>query len=93
MKLVEDTLWHCLAAIAILLVMSLAGSSPFQSALSASIVLYVREATQEQCKRHGCQVDNDSWLPTTWSWEKNVEAFVPVAFIFGMAWLMSLFPK
>lgn len=68
-----DTALHCVAILALWVVFR--HSDP---AFAAALLMYVREATQEQGKRYGWRVDNRSWFPWTWSAEKNFETWVPV---------------
>lgn len=77
-----DTAYHCVAIIAAWVVFR-----SVDPVIAACILLYVREATQEQAKRYDYRVDNKSWFPWTWGFQKNFETFVPMIFLGVMWWL------
>lgn len=89
MKDINDIGYHSLAALALYGLLRFAlGSADGAAVLITALILYIREATQEQAKRYNYSVLNRSWLPTTWSEQKNLETWVPVIPIIVLAALV-----
>ena len=81
-----DTLLHI--ALGVTLLFAFKAVMVLGPTLSAGLIaafwLYSREVTQEQGKHYG----NDfrkGWLPWKWSLEKNIETWIPVGVVLGVA--------
>ena len=81
-----DVVFHTIAAIVVYLsiLVLVTESAAFGSFFAASMMLYIREVTQYQCKRNACKFTPDSLDPFSWSVQKNLETWVPVVTILGL---------
>lgn len=84
-----DTILHCLLGVLLLpAVYALISFAPawIAAATLIAVMLYWREATQEQTKRYDSDI-RMGWAFWHWSLSKNVETWVPIATVFALAYL------
>lgn len=82
-----DTLLHILLGVTLMLTFHAAvlliGPMPAAAAI-AGFCLYFREVTPEQAKHFDCDFRR-GWLPWKWSRSKNIETWIPVSVVLGVA--------
>lgn len=81
-----DTILHILLGIGLLFAFKavMIFGPTLSAGLLAAFWLYSREVTQKQGSAYG----NDfrrGWLPWNWSASKNIETWIPVCFVLGVA--------